>query len=174
MSIFENTKVASGEGIGGGGAPTITWFSPSGGGVSPSEENGDLVYLFFAGSENVLNGFLTAPETRSISKQIKLKIDTYSSSITNQYELQVIAYLIRNGIDDLNSVSNLFSSTAININSAPSNKKNRLEFDLSDVNGLINGLPVNAGDSIKIELKRIGDTDTETVKLLASTSEVTI
>ena len=115
-----------------------------------------------------LNTVIKVPDDY-LGAQIGLYINKYSPGAgSNSILLQSTAYLVRDGIDGMDTTANSHASGNSAVTIAAPNRVHSSFLPLTDVNGKINGVDVSPGDIIKIELERGTDSDSEDIRLLPS------
>lgn len=177
-NIIENAKIVKfgAAGGGGGGAGTADsagiWSPASGQEPIEDNENGAKVFLFDPSLGQKLVMFLKAPSGRTVTtRQILAKLNIYSPSTSNNVFLRSTTYLIRPDTEAVSSTANSHVSTNSALtNASPANVLREVELDLTDANGEINSIPVEAGHMLRIELERVSDTDTAEVRVIANSS----
>lgn len=137
-------------------------------------ENGELVFLFSPALAQQMTMFVKVPQSFPTAKQINLFMSYYSPSTSGTVLFRTRSYLIRRGVDSVDSVTNLYTSTNTAIsNIATSNLYNQIQIDLTTSVGLVNATTVLPGDMLRINLYRDTDTDTGIVRLVSSSTEAT-
>lgn len=157
---------------GGGGGAGAQWQETSGNSPLSAEEFGGLVYNFEAASTSKLTLFLKVPENYVSGRPITAKIGHYSPSATNTQLLKTTSYLVKDGVDAVNSTTNSYSSTNAALTNTVANMLRITSLDITDSTGKINGVSVTPSDLIKIELSRGTDTDTADIRFIPSMTEV--
>lgn len=173
MSVAEPTKIANF--AGGGGGSTLEWLPVRGRAPLADYENNQLVYFFDDGGDGALQALLKMPESRVPSKQVRLNLGAYSPSISDNFLLKAKSYLIRKDVDPNEAGANFHDSTNTALaNVSPTNANREVSVDITDAAGQINGIEVQPGDSILIEVYRDhgNDTDTDTIRFVPRLTEV--
>jgi len=155
------------------GGSTLSWNSPDGLGPIKGEENGELIYFFESGLTNKLTAFVKVPAGHENTDQITMNIGLYSPSTSNTILLTATTYLIRPNTDAVSSVVNSHVSTNVAItNGAPADLFRQQTLDLTDGSGQINGIAVDGGSLLRIDLVRGTDTDTADIRFIPSATEL--
>lgn len=137
-------------------------------------ENGELVYLFSAGLAQQMTMFIKIPQSFPTAKQINLFLSYYSPGTTGNILFRAQSYLIRRGVDSVDSVTNLMTSTNTSIaNLAIANLYNQVQIPLTTSAGLVNSTTVLPGDMLRVNLYRDTDTDGSIVRIVSSSTEAT-
>ncbi len=169
--VIQNGGGSSG---GGGGGGSLNWDEPPG--ISPlkDSENGQVVYLFEAGSANKLVAFVKVPQSHAPGAQLSMRMALYSPATANTIRLEALSTLIRLATDAMDSTTNQHTSTNTALtNSAPANKYREDVLDLTDGSGQVNSVTVQPGDMLKVELTRDAtDTDTSDIRFVPNGTEV--
>lgn len=160
------------DGGGGGGGGGFSWNPPAGSGALADEENGEKVYLFEQGQSQKLVAWLKVPQGYVAGTQILMYIAHYSPSTSNTILLQTTSYLIRKNNDAVTSTTNSQASGNSALTNAVANRYREISLPVTNGSGLINGVAVNPGDLIRVELTRGTDTDTADIRFIPSATEV--
>jgi hypothetical protein len=159
-------------GSGAGGGAGASWYEPSGSAPIKDEEHDREVYLFQSGLSQKLILSVKVPEGFITGRQVKAYLTHYSPSASNTQLLKAKTTLIRENLDAVDSDSNQHTSTNTAITNTVAKQMRKVEVDLTDSNGQINGFDVDPGDLIEIELYRDTDTDTADIRFIPSATEV--
>lgn len=154
------TLLNFGAGGGAGGGIDLEWFEQNEAPILDIESNSE-VYQFADVDPQFLYGEVRIPDGYVSGKPISLKGHFFSSLTTGTVFFKSIATLIRTGTDSTGSTTNRHFSTnaAITVNGT-AYVDTALELDLTDTDGLINGVLVSPGDRIKISIRRDTSSDT--------------
>ncbi len=162
---------------GGAGGAGIIWL-PDESADSPAEAieiGGQPVWIFQPGETQKIFTTVQVPSTYPSGQQIKLRLKCFSPSTTGNFLMTTVATLVRKDTDGFDSTTNQRTSTnSAQSNGSPANLNRTIEVDLTSSTGTINGVAVSAGDSIKVQLSRGTDTDTDNVRLVPLLTEVII
>lgn len=150
----------------------VSWNPPAGSAPVADEENDEKVYLFEAGATNKLVAWLKVPQTYVAGTQILMYIAHYSPSTSDTILLQTTSYLIRKNNDAVTSTANLQASGNSALTNTVANRYREVSLPITSSVGLINGVAVNPGDLIRVELARGSDTDTADIRFIPSATEV--
>lgn len=168
--VLQNGGGAAG---GGGGGGSLNWDEPPGVAPVRDSENGQVVYLFESGETNNLVAFVKVPQSHAPGSQKNMRIAMYSPSVANSILLKTTSSLIRKDTDGVDSTTNQHVSTnAAFTNSGTANAYREDVCDLTDGSGQINGVTVQPGDMIRVELYRGSDTDAEDLRFIPNGTEV--
>jgi hypothetical protein len=162
------TPIGSGSGGGGGGAD---WKGTA---LESIEFNQKVKEFAFGGSQ-IEYLYLKVPQGYLSGRQIKMYLNHYSPSASNQFKMRSTSTLIRKNVDAIDSVANQFVADSGDITNTVVNQSRELIFDITNVSGQINGFSVTAGDVIKVALTRIapgGTEDTDDIRMVPTTTEV--
>lgn len=162
-------------GSGGGGGGGANWQGVAG--LAPTEdyEYDEKVWKFAQGGLQAITLWVKVPSSYLPGSPITLKMSGYSPGSSNNYKIQSLATLIRNGTDAITSTTNQKTVNSGDVLLTLANKLTQVSYALTETNGLINAVNVAAGDIIKVQLSRIAPTgteDTNDVRLIPSTTEV--
>lgn len=163
------TPVGSGGGGGGGGAE---WYEPSGYAPQKIEEYDREVYMFPKGGDQKLILSIKVPQTFITGRQIKMFLGAYSPASSGTIDLHSKATLIRVDLDPVDDNTNQHSPNVIAKTNTVAKQYRLFEFEITDSSGQINGIDVDAGDVIEIELYRDTDTDTEDLRVIGSSMQL--
>lgn len=171
-SLDENgieKKVGSGSGGGG----SLKWVE-DGVTPTPATEFGQQVYLFENGGVQKLFALIKVPAGYTPGSPISLLMPFYSPDNSGDVLLQTVTTLIKPGTDPINDTTNQHTSTNTAFTLTTANVPESFDLDLTDTSGEINGVAVDAGDLLKVELSRSVDTATSEVRALVYGSEMTL
>jgi hypothetical protein len=158
---------------GGAGGSGVVWNN----GVNPPFPDVDLalnpVRKYLASDTQNLLAAIKVPNTYGGGQQVKLVISAAAGDSVGNYLIRSVATLIRQGVDVITSVANQRTSTNAAIAAADQVYK-KIELDLTDASGLINGVVVSANDIILVSLIRGVDTSTADVSVLDKNTELVI
>lgn len=158
-------------GSGGGGGGGLVLSAPDGLAPLMEEENSVDVYKFASGEAQELDVFLKVPEGYLSGRQIKMFLGIYSPSAADTILMLSQSSLIRQNVDAVSApISNRISINTALTNTV-ANMYRKVELDLTDVDGEIDGYAVSPGDLIKIKLYRGTDSDVEDIRLMPSSLE---
>ena len=137
-------------------------------GVAPLVENefGLDHFVMPDGGDREIWGMLDVPRTHITGRQIQLGVKAYSESATNTWLLTATGYLVRVDTDAIDDVTNSRASTNTAVTNTVAKMLRRILCDITDSNGQINGVNVEAGDSIRYKIVRGVGTDTANVKVI--------
>lgn len=161
-----------GAGIGGGGA-ALVWNESDQAAPQPIVENGISVYSYAPGNiGQALVATLFVPATYNPNSRITISNLVYSPDTTGNLLFHTLSTLIRDGVDAITSTTNqhISSNSAITLSSGTVNVPTRVIYDVTDQNGLINGIAVSPNDLIKVELMRGQDTATSKARCITLAS----
>lgn len=156
---------------GGGGGAGANWE----GDALQVEEFGQSVYKYAAGDAAKMTLFVKVPEGYLAGRQVTMELGAYSPSASDEWKMQVVSTLIRQGQDAMDSVANQETNNTGDITNDNANEYRRLAMDVSTGVGQINGFAVNPGDLVKLELTRIapaGTEDSADLRFIPSATEV--
>lgn len=164
--------LGSGGGGGGGGA---NWQPVSG--VAPVEafEYDEKVWNFEKDGFQSLTLWIKVPTSYLVGRQVSFRGAFYSPGATNNWKMQATATLIRKNNDAIDSVAHQEVANSGDVLNAVAKRMREVEITASTALGTIDGLAINPGDIIKLELKRIVPTGTEDVsdvRFIPSSTEV--
>jgi len=163
---------------------TITPFGSGGGGGGGADWKGDAledieysqkVKEFAQGDTQKETLYAKVPQGYVAGRQIKMYLNHYSPSSSNQFKMQAVTTLIRKNLDAITSVANQNTSNSGDITNTVANQSRELLLTLTDTLGKINSFSVSYGDLLKIELTRIvpsGAEDTADIRMVPTTTEV--
>lgn len=161
----------------GGGGSSLKWED----GSNPPLPFQDAQYnqgrLFMQGETQNIVAAIKVPSSYPGAIQIKATIEFYTADTAGTVLLQTVATLIRKNTDLISSTTNQRTSTntAVTMTAGNTNRPIPVEFDLTDANGLINGVAVAANDLILVRLFRGSDSGANSdVSVLDKTSELVI
>jgi len=160
------------DGGSGGGGGGFSWNPVAGSGPTADEENGEKVYLFEQGQSQKLCAWLKVPQGYIAGSQIFMYIAHYSPSAANTILLASTSYLIRKNNDAVTSTANAHSSGNAALTNTVASRYREVALPITNGSGLINGVAVNAGDLIRVELVRGSDSDTADIRFIPSATEV--
>jgi len=161
----------------GGGGGSITWSAPDGEAPVKGQEFDSEVYKFDVNEGQKLVAFVKVPQTYIAGAPIKMFIGVYSPSSSGNMLLISDSYLIRNGTDNVASVTNKHDSTNTQLTNTVTNQYRQVELDLTDGSGEVNSVAVSSGDMLRVEISR--DTanetssDTNETRFIPSATETT-
>lgn len=158
-------------GGGGGGGGSAAWHGDTNAPVEDTEFS-EKVFKYPAGGNQSLFLYLKVPQGFIAGRQILAFLGQYSPSASNTQLLSVVSTLIRKNNDDISSAANQHSSTNTAITNTVANQYREVQVDVTDGLGLINGVQVQLGDLIKLELTRGSDTDTADIRFAPGATEV--
>lgn len=156
---------------GGGGGAGANWQ----GDALEEEEFGQNVYRYAQGDAAKMTLFVKVPDSYLAGRQVAMELGAYSPAASNDWKMQVVSTLIRQGQDAVNSTANQETNNTGDIVNDQAYEYAKLSVDVSTAIGQINGFAVNPGDLIKLELTRIapaGTEDTEDIRFIPSATEV--
>lgn len=157
-----------GAGGGGGGA---NWQGDTNAPIEDIEFS-EKIWLYEDGESQKLSLYIKIPQGFVEGRQIKMFIGQYSPSSSNTQLLSALTSLIRKDLDAINSTTNQHSSINTAITNTVANQYREVSLDLTDTDGLVNGVSVEPGALLKIELTRGSDTDTADIRFVPSSTEV--
>lgn len=174
LKYDDGTKILSAGG--GGGGTALVWNTDNG--TPYIVDNGALAFLYASLTDldgaQVNKAFFKVPESYNPGSQIKLFIHRYSTDTTATVLLAANTYLVRTGTDAMDSTTNVHASgNAATALPGTALVPQKIEIPLTSATGTNNGVPVSAGDLLRIEFQRGIDASTVEVRVLTST-EVTI
>lgn len=162
--------------VGGGGGGSAAWNAAGGNApIMDDTELGEKVFLFTDGGDEKLYLIVDVPTTYDPGNQVTMRCGWYSPSTTGTVKLKSTSYLIATDATAADSTTNSRASTnTATTNSATAKAMRVATLDLTDATGLINGVAVAAGDSIRVILERdsANDTDTADVRFVPSKTGV--
>jgi hypothetical protein len=165
-------NVGGGGGVGGGSA--LSWETDGPNAPISTVEFGQNIYSFAPSLAQSLTTVIKIPSGYLGGTQINLKVGHYTPSTSGNMLLRTNAYLVRKGVDAVNSIVNEHDSANVAMtNGSPAYNYMEAICDLTDINGKINGVSVSAGDMISVVLFRGTDTDTDEIRFMPSCTEVT-
>lgn len=150
---------------GGGGGGGIEWFADTTQSAIEDYEFGLKVWKFPDGAVYITQCRVIVPDSYVPGNQITMKVGVYSPSTSNNIAPYTNTYLVRPGVDAVNSTTNLHQGTDLISNGSPANRLADGEFELTDASGLINGVAVSPGDMLRIQFSRDYTTDTDTADM---------
>ncbi len=105
---------------------------------------------------------------------INIIVYTYSNGVAGTAFIKALTYLVRPGVDAMDSTADVNTSdnAAVAV-SGTAKIPQKISLKLTDIDGKINGRAVNGGDLLRIEMQRGTDTATDDI-LVFNTSEVSI
>jgi hypothetical protein len=163
-------------GSGGGGGGGANWQGV--GGVAPEDtyEFDEKALKFAQGDTQSVCLFIRVADSYLPGSPIKMKLAHYGESGANNFKFQTTTYLIRQGLDPVNSTVNSYQSTNGDVLETLAFEYQGVTYDLSSSSGLINGIAPSPSDLIKVVLQRVtptGTEDTADVRMIPSSTEVT-
>lgn len=177
LTTYEGYKAGAWAPIGGGGGGggITDWIEGDNSPAPTTDTMGNRVYAYSAGLAQVLSASLLVPSTYTAGSPIKLKMPFYQPDSSGTVLFQTVATLIRPGTTAYNSTTNQRTSTntAVTMSGGVANVPQSVTFDLTSTSGQINGVSLQAGDIIYVNLVRGTDTATSDAQLLAYLYELT-
>lgn len=165
--------VAGGSGSGSGSGSLYTplvWREVDAPPVADTEGE-SAVFLYPVADVNYLYARAKVPEGYTVGDPIGMFINFHTPDGLGSTTFTTIVTLRRPGTDAFDSITNQESDTpAVVVN--VTNRLQELFFDLSS-NGLINGIAVSPGDTLRFRLTQAAMTGSSDVRVLADTSEAT-
>lgn len=174
LFIKDSTGAKVPVGSGGGGGGGLVWSAPDGQAPISDEENLQDVYLFQSGLSQKLVVYLKVPDSYLSGRQINMGISLYSPSSADTILLNATIGLIRAETDPIDTPFQTRNSTNTALTNTVANQARNTLIDLTTPTGLVNGAAVQAGDILKIELKRGGDTDLADIRFIPTSTEVVV
>lgn len=159
---------------GGGGGGGGEWRTGSAAAPVEATEYDQKVWKFQQGGGQSLYRLYKVPATYTPGVQIKLAINLYSPDTSGNVLLESLATLVRPGTDAANSTTNQHASTnsALTMD-ATANKLREAILDLTDATGNINGVAVQPGHEIRVELSRdAADTAASEARFVPDSTEL--
>lgn len=153
----------------------VLWSIEAGEAPIAETENGIDVVLFEPAITQKLFAAIRVPVTYAAGSPITMSNYAYSPASSNEWRVQTISTLIREGVDAVDSTANQRVSSSGDITNSVANQLRNFENEISDSVGQINGVAVSPRDLIIVELSRQspgGTEDTEDLRLLADSTEV--
>lgn len=166
------TPLGSGGGGGGGGA---NWQPVAGSAPSEDFEYNEKVWLFGQGLTEQLTLWVRVPSGFLAGRQIQLKSMLYSPSAADEWKVRCVSTLIQKNVTAITDTANQNTDDTGDITNTVANQVREVSIDLTTALGLINGVQVQGGDLLKLELSRIapgGTDDTAELRFIPSTTEV--
>jgi hypothetical protein len=151
---------------GGGGGGGLDWNTD--GGAPLVVDNGIKGYQFDPLSEldgpQVNKVFVPIPESFVVGSPAKLFIYIHSASNAGDQFIKCNTYLVRPGVDAMDSTLNLYTSTnAAVANPGTAKIQTKIELDLASSAGVINSVNIQAGWLLRVEMERGSDGDTNPI-----------
>lgn len=154
----------------------VQWFSPSGFGAIKDEEFQNEIFRFSSSANQAVRTQIKVPQSYLSGYPITLNVTVYSESAENNFAFFSVAYLLKANESTADSVVNSMSTFLPDTVNTIANQIRSLSFALSDVDGTINSVEIEPGDTIIIQLNRIDaatSEDTADIRLLNTSNEVT-
>lgn len=166
------TETAVGSG-GGGGGSSVNWIPDANAPTAVFEYSSES-YVFTDGLEQCLYAAVRVPSSFAGGSQVNLRGIFYASGTSDTILFQTVATLIRTGTDAISSTTNQRTSTNSAVTLATTaNRPNAFVCDLTDADGLVNGVTATAGDLILVKLTRMTGTSSLDAIVPVYASEVT-
>lgn len=166
-----------GGGGGGGGGTFVDVFgdSDSGNAASDLQVSGYPVLQFMPELEQRARALVQVPSSYSQGSPIKLRVQAFTANITGDTKtLSVTTSLIRKGVDAIGSTANQHIDGQSITGASPSNLLQEMVFELTDPAGQVNGVVVNPGDELEIDIAEDGtSTGTDELNVRKRGLEVT-
>jgi len=160
---------------GGGGGAGALWFNDT---DAPIEEYEQGIQKHFFSEQEIGNQklyfTLNVPSGYTAGNQISVYLKVHTAATSNDYNMQVVTTLIRDGVDAITSTTNQNTADSGDITASTANLYKKLTITLTDGSGEINSVAVGPDDLLILELTRkaVAGTDiTEDVKFVPSTSD---
>lgn len=163
------TGLGSGAGVG----AFLDLYPKPGDSPIEEEDGAGLKYWEFEDefTTQTLTGFLKVPNNHISGTQLFVAITVESDEAGSAaLIMQAKTILVRPGTDPMSSTTNFNTDTATYSPAAVVAQE--LVLDLTDANGEINAIVVNAGDILKVEFTKPTDASTENIRLFESLVEV--
>lgn len=114
------------------------------------------VFLFAVGLTQAMYAVVKIPNGYVTGRPVILNLNCYSPGVANAFLIQTLSTLVRTGTDINTSVVNQRTSTnAAFVMTAPTaGVPQRIQLDLTDATGHVNGVAVSANDLIFVKLSR--------------------
>ena len=177
VAYFRNSggtefPLGSGGGGGGGGA---NWQPEAGGAPSEDFEYTEKVWLYEQGLTQKLILWVKVPAGFLAGRQVQFKGHLYSPSAADQWKMQVVTTLVQKNVDAITTTTNQNTADTGDITNTVANQLREVTVNLTTALGLVNGVQVQPGDLLKLELSRIvptGTEDTAEIRFIPSSTEV--
>lgn len=163
-------------GSGGGGGSALLFQESTNSPVPTIGATGLKAYAYQSGESQILYAAIKVPQNYLTGTQILAYIDFYSPDSTGTAFMQAITTLVRQGTDTINFTGNQHTSsnTAVTLSGGTVNIPQRVDLDLTDVVGEVNGVTVNPGDLLLVQLTRGSDTATSDLQVPTDASSLAI
>lgn len=163
-------------GSGGGGGSALLFQESTNSPISTIGPTGVKTYAFAQGEGQILYAAIKVPQNYLTGTQIFAYVDFYSPDNTGTAFMQAITTLVRQGTDAINFTGNQQTSTntAVTLGSGTVNIPQGVVLDLTDVVGEINGVTVNPGDLLLVQLTRGTDTGASDLQVPTDASSLAI
>lgn len=157
MKIDDGTSIQTVlSGVRGGGS-TLDWTQNGNGAFDGFDSVSNRVFGFSATQLQQLFAGVKVPASYSPGRQIKLVVDVYSAEAgASKVLLASLATLVRAGTDLYDSITNQHDSVTLasSLSGATTNIPFKIELDLTDATGQINGVAVQPNDFLRLKLFR--------------------
>lgn len=167
---FDVANISSG---GGGGGGSLRFVE---GANSPIKtfENEIEVYEYEPGMGQALYLAVRVPSTYLAGSPINLRILWTCAATSGDALINAVATLIRSEVDEITSTTNqrTTTNTAITLSATNDLEPQKIDLDITDAFGDINGTGVSAGDLIKVKIQESSSTVGSVIKLIPDASEV--
>lgn len=163
-------------GSGGGGGSALLFQESTNSPIATIGPTGLKTYAFVQGDAQILYAAIKVPQSYLTGTQIFAYVDFYSPDNTGTAFMQSITTLIRQGTDAITFTGNqrTSSNTAVTLSAGTVNIPQGVTLDLTDVIGEINGVSVNPGDILLVQLTRGSDTGVSDLQVPTDASSLAI
>jgi len=151
-------------GGGGGGAGSIQWNAPEGDGAILIEEFGVKSFNFELDAQQKVVALVQVPDSFNPGFQPLLRTVSYANDASAPHAFNIDVYLIRPTVDTLDATTNLETIVTDDLGLGGANVISAVDVALSDVSGEVNGIGINAGDYLRIEISRVDPSITGTTE----------
>ena len=160
---------------GGGGSGGASWQPVDGAAPSDQIEYGEKSYLFSKDASQSLSMWIKVPSSYLPGAKISMKLCHYSPSSINSYKFLTVSTLVRKNVDSINFTGNQLTSTNSDVLNSAANLLTEATYDLTTLLGKINGVSVQPGDLINVQVQRVSPSATDDdadVRMIPSSTEV--
>lgn len=163
----------------GGGGSSVNFIPKEGAGPLVEYEYNAEVMKFPQDDTIVAVGFFLVPATYQSGNPISINLVVYTPSTSGNIKMKATTYLLEDGAGQVDSTGTFHASTNTEITvTATARRVHKIEIDLTEPDGQINGTNVAAGDTLRVQLYRDYSNETSSVaddvRLIKGASEVTI
>jgi hypothetical protein len=158
----------------GGGGISIGWNNDGEFAVPKETKYGIDFYSFTKDLDQKLPGIFKIPSSYAAGSPITLRGKIVPDSSGGNVLLTMKSTLIRQGTDLISSTVNQHISTNTTESVVNADQEIAVNWDITENDGQINGISINAGDTILLEVYRGTDTNAGDILFSTSTIEVSL